>query len=127
MTGVHSLDRLIGNEYPTFASEADVRAFVGGEGERVRFGDVACGALLGKPAVAPGGSDSAGFPAITIGTFGATARGAGNAMFLMERCARPETACRQELDDGRRTSIRDARTCLCQVFGPDRRKQRAGG
>ena len=27
MTGIHSLDRLIGDEYPTFATEADVRAF----------------------------------------------------------------------------------------------------
>ena len=34
MTGVHSLDRLIGNEYPTFASGADVRAF-----EQVPYAD----------------------------------------------------------------------------------------
>jgi fatty-acyl-CoA synthase len=27
MVGIHSLDRLIGDEYPTFATEADVRAF----------------------------------------------------------------------------------------------------
>jgi hypothetical protein len=27
MAGIHSLDRLIGDEYPTFATEADVRAF----------------------------------------------------------------------------------------------------
>ena len=27
MAGIHSLDRLIGNAYPTFATEADVRAF----------------------------------------------------------------------------------------------------
>ncbi len=27
MAGIHSLDRLIGNEYPTFAMETDVRAF----------------------------------------------------------------------------------------------------
>ena|SRR6478672_13337826 len=34
MTGAHSLDRLIGNEYPTFASGADVRAF-----EQVPYAD----------------------------------------------------------------------------------------
>ena len=34
MAGIHTLDRLIGNNYPTFASEADVRAF-----ERVPLGD----------------------------------------------------------------------------------------
>src|SRR6478736_3739491 len=34
MTGVHSLDRLIGNEYPTFASGAAVRAF-----EQVPYAD----------------------------------------------------------------------------------------
>ena len=27
MTGIHVLDRVIGNEYPEFATEADVRAF----------------------------------------------------------------------------------------------------
>jgi len=34
MAGIHSLDRLIGNEYPTFATEADVRAF-----ERVPYAE----------------------------------------------------------------------------------------
>src|SRR5579863_6552032 len=34
MAGMHSLDRLIGDEYPTFATEADVRAF-----ERVPYAD----------------------------------------------------------------------------------------
>src|ERR1700761_547761 len=34
MAGIHSLDRLIGNEYPTFASDADVRAF-----EQVPYAD----------------------------------------------------------------------------------------
>src|SRR6476659_3630412 len=34
MTGVHSLDRFIGNEYPTFATEAEVRAF-----EQVPYAD----------------------------------------------------------------------------------------
>jgi fatty-acyl-CoA synthase len=34
MAGIHTLDRLIGNNYPTFASEADVRAF-----EQVPLGD----------------------------------------------------------------------------------------
>ena len=34
MAGLHTLDRVIGNNYPTFASEADVRAF-----ERVPLGD----------------------------------------------------------------------------------------
>ncbi len=27
MAGIHALDRLIGNEYPSFATDADVRAF----------------------------------------------------------------------------------------------------
>jgi len=27
MAGIHVLDRVIGNEYPEFATEADVRAF----------------------------------------------------------------------------------------------------
>ena len=34
MAGIHSLDRLIGNEYPVFATEADVRAF-----EQVPYAD----------------------------------------------------------------------------------------
>jgi len=34
MAGIHSLDRLIGDEYPTFATEADVRAF-----ERVPYAE----------------------------------------------------------------------------------------
>jgi fatty-acyl-CoA synthase len=34
MAGIHSLDRLIGDEYPTFATEADVRAF-----EQVPYAD----------------------------------------------------------------------------------------
>ena len=34
MAGIHSLDRLIGNEYPVFATEADVRAF-----EKIPYAD----------------------------------------------------------------------------------------
>ena len=34
MAGIHSLDRLIGNEYPVFATEADLRAF-----EQVPYAD----------------------------------------------------------------------------------------
>jgi len=46
------------------------------------------------------GSDIAAFLLVTIGMFGATCRGAANAMFLMERCARSGTTCCQEFDDG---------------------------